>query len=73
MSAKKARPVLLAWELGANLGHAMPLGEIARLLQDRDFDMVCFARDLRSAAIAFRNLPVKLFQSPVWPPYRFDG
>jgi rhamnosyltransferase subunit B len=63
------RPVLIAWELGENLGHAMPLARIAAILRAEGAAIVVAARSLLNARIAFRGIDVSLLQAPVWPSY----
>ena len=67
------KTVLLGWELGANLGHAKPLAEIAKALIGEDVRLIAAARDLVHAGIAFEGLPVQLLQAPVWSDHRHFG
>ena len=77
--------LLFAWEVGANLGHIMPLLRLALHVQRDGYDCVIAARDLGSAQIALSGAGAyatapslghkgpRLVQSPVWPPHIHAG
>jgi UDP:flavonoid glycosyltransferase YjiC (YdhE family) len=67
------KSVLFGWELGANLGHAKPLAEIARGLISEDVRLFVAARDLSYASTAFEGLRAQLLQAPVWPDHHHFG
>jgi UDP:flavonoid glycosyltransferase YjiC (YdhE family) len=67
------KTVLFGWELGANLGHAKPLAEIARRIARADTRVFLAASDLLSARVAFSGVDATLLQSPIWPPHRHFG
>lgn len=67
------KTALFAWELGANLGHASPMAEIARGLAGDGFRIVVAGRALESLAIAFAGLDATRLQAPVWTPHRHWG
>lgn len=61
--------ILLAWELGGGLGHAVPLSQIARALLDDGHEVHVVLRDLSNAHATFAPLlsrGLKLWQAPVW-------
>lgn len=65
-----ARPVLMAWELGENFGHVLPLLSIARRLRERGRTVVFALRDLRRAGpVRAAGFPV--LQAPAHPDRRF--
>lgn len=47
--------VLLAWELGGNLGHVVPLLTVARALRERGHQVVFALRDLSNADLIARS------------------
>lgn len=61
------KTVLLAWELGANLGHAGPLLRIARALKAENVRPVLALRDIVGPRIAFDADDIEIVQAPVWP------
>jgi UDP:flavonoid glycosyltransferase YjiC (YdhE family) len=63
--------VLYAWELGANLGHIVPLSRIAAALGN-DHRQVYAVRDLAQAE-AVLGPSATVFQAPVWPGHRHFG
>jgi hypothetical protein len=67
------KTALFAWELGANLGHASPMAEIARSLESEGIRIVVAGRALENLRIAFAGLNTVLLQAPVWPGYRHFG
>jgi UDP:flavonoid glycosyltransferase YjiC (YdhE family) len=67
------RTVLFGWELGANLGHAMPLAAIARRISGAGVRIAVAARDLLNARLAFADLDADVMQAPVWPHHRHFG
>lgn len=61
--------ILLAWELGGGLGHAVPLSQIARALLDDGHEVHVALRDLSTAHATFAPLLARgltLWQAPVW-------
>lgn len=61
--------LLLAWELGGGLGHAVPLSQIARALLDAGHEVHVALRDLSTAHATFGPLiarGLRLWQAPVW-------
>jgi rhamnosyltransferase subunit B len=64
--------VLYAWELGANLGHLIPLGAIARRLDEDGHKAVFAVLDVGMAAAALDPSAV-VVQAPVWPQHRHFG
>lgn len=67
------KTALFAWELGANLGHAGPMAEIARGLVQDGLRVVVVGRDVDSLAIAFSKVDALRLQAPVWPYHRHWG
>jgi hypothetical protein len=65
--------ILIANELGYNLGHAKPLAAIAGRLGGEDRRLVVAARDLLSARLAFPDPAVPVLQAPIWPSHRHFG
>lgn len=63
MSRKK---ILFAWELGANYGHAVKMGQIAERLSDH-CDVFIAARHPVSVRKMYPDLPAKLLQAPYQP------
>jgi UDP:flavonoid glycosyltransferase YjiC (YdhE family) len=51
MASRSSRRILLAWELGANLGHVVPLLSLARQLRERGHQVVFALRDLSNALL----------------------
>ena len=49
------RRILIAWELGANLGHLLPLLVLARALRTRGHRVLFAMRDLSNAARVARE------------------
>lgn len=60
------KTVLLAWELGANLGHVGPLLLIARELRKRGHRPVFALRDVAGPAALLADEDIPVFQAPVW-------
>lgn len=58
--------VLLAWELGANLGHLGPLSILGRELAARGHDPVFAVRDLRHADQLVGRHGFRYLQAPLW-------
>lgn len=62
--------ILLAWELGAGMGHLMPLAQLASALHARGHTVHLALRELGGAATALGALAraprVQLWQAPVW-------
>jgi UDP:flavonoid glycosyltransferase YjiC (YdhE family) len=61
------KTVLLAWELGANLGHAGPLLLIARALKRQGHRPIFVLRDVVGPRLALAAEDIDIFQAPVWP------
>lgn len=55
MSRRDPLRVLMAWELGANLGHVAPLLAVARALRERGATVVFALRDLGNADLLARS------------------
>jgi UDP:flavonoid glycosyltransferase YjiC (YdhE family) len=60
-----ARRILLAWELGAGLGHLMPMRLLAATLRRRGHRVFLALRDLQSARRALGAESLDLLQAPV--------
>ena len=58
--------VLLAWELGANLGHLGPLSILGRELAARGHEPVFAVRDLRHADQLVGRHGFRYLQAPLW-------
>lgn len=62
--------IVLAWELGAGLGHAMPLSRLAQALLDRGHDVHLVWKDLASCSSLFadglESGRLHLWQAPLW-------
>jgi hypothetical protein len=56
--------ILLAWELGAGLGHVSRLLPIARALRERGFRVVAAVRDIAYAGAALSREGVECLQAP---------
>jgi len=67
------KTALFAWELGANLGHASPMAEIARALAGDGMRIVVAGRELENLAIAFAGIDAVRLQAPIWPRHRHWG
>lgn len=59
--------ILIAWELGGGLGHALPLRAVAVALLAQGHQVVVAARDLPRVERAFAGLPVTLLAAPFFP------
>jgi len=59
-----AKRVLLTWELGAGLGHLVPLRRLADALIQSGHRVALAAQDLAGAGRLFRGLNVDLWQAP---------
>lgn len=57
--------ILLAWELGAGFGHLGPFLMIANRLLERGHELHIAAREVASAVIAVRDLPIAVYQAPL--------
>ncbi len=62
--ALRERRALLAWELGAGLGHARRLVTIARALFERGFSCTVAGRELWAIPDEFRALGIPILQAP---------
>jgi rhamnosyltransferase subunit B len=60
----QGKSVLLAWELGAGLGHAKRLLRIAIALKERGYKPVVAARELWAAAGEYQKAGIALLQAP---------
>ncbi len=60
--------VLMGWELGAGLGHVVPLLAVARGLREHGHRPVLALRDVVEPAFLLREDPVPVLQAPVWQP-----
>lgn len=60
------RTILLAWELGAGLGHVTALRRLAVRLAPRGFRLVAAVNNVMSAS-ALAAEGVEILQAPVWP------
>lgn len=59
--------ILIVWELGGGLGHAMPLRALADRLQQRGHEVVVAARDLLRLQRAFDGSAHTLVSAPFFP------
>jgi UDP:flavonoid glycosyltransferase YjiC (YdhE family) len=59
--------ILLAWELGANLGHLGPLSLLGRELRTRGHEPVFVVRSLKYADELLGRHRLRYLQGPVWP------
>jgi hypothetical protein len=57
---------MLAWEFGSGLGHVGRLAPIARALLTRGHLVDLMFKDVVQPRTVLGDLPVRLFQSPVW-------
>jgi hypothetical protein len=64
--------ILFAWELGANLGHLIPLARIAAAFDGTGHRTVFALRDLASGR-ALLGPAARIVQAPVWPRHRHFG
>ncbi|HZL58070.1 MAG TPA: nucleotide disphospho-sugar-binding domain-containing protein [Stellaceae bacterium] len=60
------KTVLLAWELGANLGHVGPLLLLARELRKRGHRPVFALRDVAGPGALLAEEDIPVLQAPVW-------
>ena len=65
--------VLLAWELGAGLGHARRLLNLAHELKRRGFRPVVAARELWRLTTEYNDAGIPLFQAPAFGDQRQKG
>lgn len=61
------KTVLLAWELGANLGHVGPLVRLARMFRDRGHRTVLALRDVVGPRQLLEGEDSAVLQAPRWP------
>ncbi len=61
------RRILIAWELGAHLGHVLRILGVARALRARGADLLIAVRDLRAAAATLGRDGFACVQAPVAP------
>lgn len=59
--------ILIAWELGANLGHVGPLSALGRELRARGHEPVFALRDLRNADALLGRHRLRYLQAPLLP------
>jgi hypothetical protein len=64
--------VLFAWELGANLGHLIPMARIAASLAGDHHRIIFALRDLTHAR-AVLGPEARVLQAPMWPIHRHFG
>jgi hypothetical protein len=57
---------LLAWEVGAEYGHAMRFADLGRELARRGHDPVFALKELTYVEAAFGKDPSTVLQAPVW-------
>jgi UDP:flavonoid glycosyltransferase YjiC (YdhE family) len=60
------KTVLLAWELGAGLGHVVPLRWVAQRLIKAEVSVTAAVKSL-SAARLLAEIGVRVLQAPIWP------
>lgn len=60
------RRVLIAWELGEDLGHVHQIQALAAELCALGIEPVIALRDVSSASITFAKSPLVVLQAPVW-------
>jgi hypothetical protein len=71
---KDSRPaILFAWEVGANLGHAFPMAQIAKKFSEDGYRCYFAMRDLAYGRLALEGTGIPLLQAPVWPEHQFAG
>lgn len=61
------RRILIAWELGAHLGHVLRILGVARELRARGADVLIAVRDLRAAAATLGRDGFACVQAPLMP------
>ena len=61
------RRILIAWELGAHLGHVLRILGVARELRARGADLLVAVRDLRAAAATLGSNGFACVQAPLAP------
>jgi hypothetical protein len=64
--------ILFAWELGANLGHLIPLSRVAAKLDGSGHRCVYALRDLANARSVL-GPGAQIFQAPIWPQHGHFG
>lgn len=60
------KTILMAWELGSEIGHLSQFTEIARLLKAEGHNVVIVMRDLSRTHFFFNKLNVPVIQAPLW-------
>ncbi len=65
--------VLFAAELGANLGHVMPLSRLAKQLKLEGIQPIFATSNLEAAKIALADTDIIFAQAPVWPSWHVLG
>lgn len=61
------KTALFAWELGAHLGHAVPLFRIAQGVEAAGYRAVFAFKDVVFSRRGLGQSKIPLFQAPVWP------
>lgn len=64
---------MFAWEAGANLGHAFPMAQIARILSQDGYRCCFVVRDIAYGRLALEGTNIPLLQAPVWPDHQHFG
>jgi hypothetical protein len=64
--------ILFAWELGANLGHLIPLSRIAKALDGEGHRAVYALRDIGNARAVLGD-DTRVVQAPIWPLHKHFG
>ena len=64
--------ILFAWELGANLGHLIPISRIAQRIDEGSHRCVFALGDLAHAR-AVLGSEAQILQAPLWPRHRHFG
>ncbi len=59
--------IVLVWELGSGLGHALPLRQLADQLESRGHRVTVLARDLLKLRAAFAGSQHRLLSAPFFP------
>lgn len=70
MRGLKGRVALFGWELGANLGHLIPMIPLMQGLSKLGMRIVLVACDLSLAPIVRAAVPATILQAPIWPAQR---
>ena len=65
--------ILIAWELGGNLGHVLPLLVLARALRAKGNEVLFALRDVRASAGLLQRENFRFVQAPHLAPSRIRG